>query len=88
MVLSNGIEFGSHRTNDHLFAGLEDLRLEESRVHVELQHNGYDCGLYMLQYIEKIAKSMPDLVCKKRRAEGVQLRWEDLGPECSSRHRV
>ena len=60
---------------------VEDLRLEESRVHVELQHNGYDCGLYMLQYIEKIAKSMPDLVCKKRRAEGVQLRWEDLGPE-------
>ena len=83
MVLSNGIELGSHRTNDHLFAGLE-----ESRVHVELQHNGYDCGLCMLQYIEKIAKSMPDLVCKKRRAEGVQLRWEDLGPECSSRHRV
>ena len=55
--------------------------LEESRVHVELQHNGYDCGLYMLQYIEKIAKEMPDLACKKRRGSERSVRWEDGGPK-------
>ena len=50
-------------------------------VHVELQHNGYDCGLYMLQYIEKIAKEMPDLACKKRRGAARSVRWEDGGPK-------
>ena len=55
--------------------------LEESRVHVELQHNGYDCGLYMLQYIERIAKEMPDLACKKRRGAARSVRWEDGGPK-------
>ena len=50
-------------------------------MHVELQHNGYDCGLYMLQYIEKIAKEMPDLACKKRRGAERSVRWEDGGPK-------
>ena len=35
--------------------------LEERRIRVPLQHNGIDCGLYMLKYMERIATHMPEL---------------------------
>ena len=38
----------------------------EHRMQIPDQPNGVDCGLYMLKYIEKIAKHQPDLTGKKR----------------------
>ena len=39
-------------------------------IHVPHQQNGVDCGLYMLQFIEKIAQVLPDLAAAKQRRSG------------------
>ena len=43
------------------------------------QHNGVDCGLYMLKYIEKLASDQTDLaaVAGKRKRERDPVRWTD-----------
>ena len=48
---------------------------ENAEVKVEFQHNGHDCGLYMLKYIEKLATHQPDLAASK--AAGRKAKWED-----------
>jgi Ulp1 family protease len=56
---------------EHLFKDYE-----EQRVEVEHQHNGVDCGLYMLKYIEKLAKHRPDLASNTKRPRDT-VRWAD-----------
>ena len=41
----------------HLFERCSELKIE-----VEHQHNGIDCGLFMLKYIEQIATHAPDFL--------------------------
>ena len=54
----------------HVFADYDEVHVE-----VEPQHNGHDCGLYMLKYIEKLAKHQPRLGISKRRIG--DLRWSE-----------
>ena len=54
----------------HLFAEYED-----ACVKVDYQHNGHDCGLYMLKYVEAIANHQPDLA--KKKSKRTSPRWAD-----------
>jgi len=45
------------------------------------QHNGHDCGLYMLRYIDLLATHQPALGERKRKRDAT-LRWRDF-PELS-----
>ena len=44
---------------------------------VPQQKNDYDCGLYMLEYIKRIAKHQPDL-SKHRKPSKYEQRWIDF----------
>ena len=56
------------------------IAVECAQVEVVHQHNDHDDGLYMLQYIEKVARHQPDFVQKKRRKrkdrDGNMLRYD------------
>ena len=55
------VGMGVDGDSGHLFSELRSGYME-----VTEQPNGYDCGLYMLKYIERIAEKQPDLSRKKR----------------------
>ena len=48
--------------------------MPEYNIQVPLQNNTVDCGLYMLQYVSRVAHEQPDLAGARKR------RWEDA--EC------
>ena len=61
----------------HLFASYP-----ERRMAVATQHNGHDCGLYMLKYIELLATHQTDLAQHKRDAKK-PVRWNwNFSPPC------
>ena len=47
------------------------------RVEVEFQHNGHDCGLYMLEYVRRLAQHQTDLTAAKRRGRNGGMHWND-----------
>jgi hypothetical protein len=64
---------GGDAPEGHLFKLLSECQLK-----VEFQHNGHDCGLYMLQYVKMVATCQPDLLLHAPR-HGIQhkLNWRD-----------
>ena len=54
------------------------LRSRSSPEQVPEQHNGYDCGLYMLRFIDKLARAQPDLSKHQRARPPFKQRWAEF----------
>ena len=63
---------GGGAVAEHLFG-----ELDECKVETISQHNGHDCGLYMLKYVEQISEHLPDLAkkAKKKDERRNSFRW-------------
>lgn len=60
----------------HLFSELRSGYME-----VTEQPNGYDCGLYMLKYIERIAEKQPDLSRFRKTPKAKKQHWKEFVKE-------
>ena len=57
------------------------LRTRASPEQVPEQHNGYDCGLYMLRFIDKLARVQPDLSKHQRARPPYKQKWAEFVKE-------